>query len=83
MTSTVNNLLVAGFTQYASTAIAMPWEVGKTLLQVQWVPRDARDLELNAELEEEDGEVFSFSSASNFLTDNLLLQNDTFFLGDC
>ncbi|KAJ7596710.1 mitochondrial carrier domain-containing protein [Mycena floridula] len=26
--------------QYTSTAIAMPWEVGKLLLQVQWVPRD-------------------------------------------
>jgi fusion and transport protein UGO1 len=27
------------------TAIAMPWEVGKCLLQVQWVPRDAEQVD--------------------------------------
>jgi fusion and transport protein UGO1 len=32
--------------QYTSNAIAMPWEVGKLLLQVQWVPRDAGEPEL-------------------------------------
>lgn len=32
----------------------MPWEVGKTLLQVQWVPRDAKDI---GELELEDEEI--------------------------
>jgi fusion and transport protein UGO1 len=31
--------LSAGF-NYASTCLAMPFEVGKLLLQVQWVPRD-------------------------------------------
>jgi fusion and transport protein UGO1 len=31
--------------QYTSTAIVMPWEVGKMLLQVQWVPRDAGEPE--------------------------------------
>ena len=31
--------------QYTSNAIAMPWEVGKLLLQVQWVPRDAGEPE--------------------------------------
>lgn len=31
--------------QYTSTALAMPWEVGKTLLQVQWVPRDAGEVD--------------------------------------
>ena len=30
---------------YTSTAIVMPWEVGKMLLQVQWVPRDAGEPE--------------------------------------
>ena len=30
--------------QYASTAISIPWEVGKTLLQVQWVPRNADEM---------------------------------------
>ncbi|KAI0095276.1 mitochondrial carrier domain-containing protein [Irpex rosettiformis] len=28
--------------QYASTAVAVPWEIGKALLQVQWVPRDTQ-----------------------------------------
>src|SRR5258708_22124934 len=27
--------------QYASTGIAMPFEVAKVLMQVQWIPRDA------------------------------------------
>jgi mitochondrial fusion and transport protein UGO1 len=30
---------------YTTTAIAMPWEVGKCLLQVQWVPRDAEQVD--------------------------------------
>ncbi|KAN0061808.1 hypothetical protein ACQY0O_005801 [Thecaphora frezii] len=33
-------LLVSGALQYTSTCLAMPFEVGKLLLQVQWVPRD-------------------------------------------
>lgn len=38
-------LAASAVLQYSSTAIAMPWEVGKLLLQVQWVPRDAGELE--------------------------------------
>lgn len=41
--------------QYCSAALENPWEVGKTLLQIQYVPRDAvatEDLELNEEDEE-------------------------------
>lgn len=34
-------LLTSLFYQYATSVVATPWEVGKTLLQVQWVPRDA------------------------------------------
>ena len=34
----------------------MPWEVGKLLLQVQWVPRDAGELENVPPLEEEEEE---------------------------
>ena len=26
--------------QFSSTMVAIPWEIGKVLLQVQWVPRD-------------------------------------------
>lgn len=33
-------LLVSSALQYTSTCLAMPFEVGKLLLQVQWVPRD-------------------------------------------
>jgi fusion and transport protein UGO1 len=38
--------LIAGvILGYTTTAIAMPWEVGKCLLQVQWVPRDAEQVD--------------------------------------
>ena len=44
----------------------MPWEVGKLLLQVQWVPRDAGETELFTETAEEeevvDDAVGTFSS---------------------
>lgn len=36
----VTGLLVSGALQYTSTCLAMPFEVGKLLLQVQWVPRE-------------------------------------------
>jgi mitochondrial fusion and transport protein UGO1 len=39
--------------QYTTTAMIMPFEVGKTLLQVQWVPRDAENLP-EADVEEEE-----------------------------
>jgi fusion and transport protein UGO1 len=34
----------------------MPWEVGKTLLQVQWVPRDEDELAALEQTAEEDEE---------------------------
>lgn len=37
-------LVTTGMLQYATMAIAVPWEVGKTLLQVQWIPRDMEEL---------------------------------------
>jgi mitochondrial fusion and transport protein UGO1 len=43
--------------QYATTAIAMPWEVGKCLLQVQWVPRDVGERVDEKEEEEEEEAV--------------------------
>lgn len=39
-------IVASVFLQYGSTAIAMPWEVGKMLLQVQWVPRDAEEVDV-------------------------------------
>lgn len=38
-------IVASAILQYTSTAIVMPWEVGKMLLQVQWVPRDAGEPE--------------------------------------
>lgn len=64
-------LLASAFLQYTTTAIAMPWEVGKVLLQVQWVPKhlEASDLELELELEleeeEEDNDELSESSTDD------------------
>ena len=38
-------LIASALLGYTTTAIAMPWEVGKCLLQVQWVPRDAEQVD--------------------------------------
>ena len=43
--------------QYLSAAVENPWEVGKTLLQVQFVPRNASAVEDLDPPEEEEGEV--------------------------
>lgn len=58
----------AGLT-FLSTAIVMPFEVSKTLAQVQWIPREAAAFELADELsvpeddddEDEDVEVGTLS----------------------
>jgi fusion and transport protein UGO1 len=53
-TELVRAVLASALMQYTTTAMIMPFEVGKTLLQVQWVPRDAEDLpEADPEVEEE------------------------------
>ncbi|KEP54390.1 carrier protein [Rhizoctonia solani 123E] len=36
----IKALIASGVLQYATTAIAMPFEVGKVLLQIQWIPKD-------------------------------------------
>lgn len=41
----LKTLVASAFLQYTTTAIAIPWEVGKLLLQVQWVPRDAGEMD--------------------------------------
>ena len=40
---------------YAGTALVMPWEVGKLLLQIQWIPRygETWSVEETVVLEEE------------------------------
>lgn len=50
----LKTVLASAVLQYTSTAIAMPWEVGKLLLQVQWVPRDVQDSDLFQEVPEEE-----------------------------
>ncbi|KAJ7693676.1 mitochondrial carrier domain-containing protein [Mycena rosella] len=73
--------------QYTSSAIAMPWEVAKLLLQVQWVPRDAGDLEPSDVPEEDDDAVCAFyttsgAPASHFSTPQLSESsndNDSYF----
>ncbi|KAI0374498.1 mitochondrial carrier [Pilatotrama ljubarskyi] len=69
--SLAKELLAAALLQYATNAIAQPWEVGKTLLQVQWVPRDTGDVLVEggpAEVAEDDAELSDSS-----------LENDSYF----
>jgi len=59
----LKSLIAGAVLQYTSTALAMPFEVGKLLLQVQWVPRDLSLLEgptVKEEDYEEEGEVVNF-----------------------
>ncbi|KAJ7919056.1 mitochondrial carrier domain-containing protein [Mycena leptocephala] len=57
----LKTLAASAVLQYTSTAIAMPWEVAKLLLQVQWVPRDAGDPE-PPEIAEDNDDALSDSS---------------------
>lgn len=59
------SLVASALLQYSSTAIAMPWEVGKLLLQVQWVPREGVEplsTQTSQPEEEDEEEVMSDSS---------------------
>ena len=59
----LKGLIAGAVLQYTSTALAMPFEVGKLLLQVQWVPRDLSLLEgptVKEEEYEEEAEVAGF-----------------------
>jgi fusion and transport protein UGO1 len=58
-------VVASAILQYTSTAVVMPWEVGKMLLQVQWVPRDAGEPEplvLDVVENDDDDAVCSFLS---------------------
>lgn len=39
----VKSFLTSSLLSFTSTALVMPFEVGKTLAQCQWVPRDGID----------------------------------------
>jgi mitochondrial fusion and transport protein UGO1 len=49
-------IVAAGFLQYTTSAIAMPWDVGQLLMQAQWVPRDADAVGSSHEEEEDEEE---------------------------
>ena len=54
---------------YASGVVEVPWEVGRTLLQVQYVPRDAKAVE---DIDDESSEeAVSFCNKCLFLTIDL------------
>lgn len=64
-TNLLKTLVASAVLQYSSTAIAMPWEVGKLLLQVQWVPRDAGEPE-EPEAAEDNDDAVRFIPRSTF-----------------
>jgi len=49
----LKTLIASAALGYTTTAIAMPWEVGKCLLQVQWIPKDVEQVD-EAELATEE-----------------------------
>jgi len=65
----IKALTASALLQYASSTIAMPWEVGKLLLQVQWVPQD---MPPQLEMEEEESEVCWPSYSAYFVSQRIL-----------
>lgn len=53
----LKGVAASAFMQYASTALVMPWEVGKLLLQIQWVPRESEELQAEVGRVSEEDEV--------------------------
>ncbi|EIW86536.1 mitochondrial carrier [Coniophora puteana RWD-64-598 SS2] len=51
--------------QYTSTALAMPLEVGKLLLQIQWLPRETGETEMSQVVQEKEPEEEQFSESSD------------------
>ncbi|CDO70226.1 hypothetical protein BN946_scf184942.g26 [Trametes cinnabarina] len=60
--SLAKELLASLLLQYATNALVQPWEVGKTLLQVQWVPRETGDVVHDAAEDVDDEAELSDSS---------------------
>ncbi|KAG8997438.1 hypothetical protein FRB90_012498 [Tulasnella sp. 427] len=82
----ISNTLVAGVLTYASTAVVMPFEVAKVLLQVQWIPKeevaDALDPpeELPGTAEEAiEDDTMSETSSSSYFRDPSTLEPPTKF----
>ncbi|THV06046.1 mitochondrial carrier [Dendrothele bispora CBS 962.96] len=68
VTNLLRALVASAVLQYTSTAIAMPWEVGKLLLQVQWVPRYGQESEVPSDAADDED---ALSDSSN--------ENDSYF----
>ncbi|KAG8931042.1 hypothetical protein FRC03_002023 [Tulasnella sp. 419] len=69
-----SDAMAAGLLQYASTALVMPFEVAKILLQVQWIPREDVEFEapeVDAEVPENttDDDAMSDASSSSYFHD--------------
>ena len=64
----LKGLIAGAVLQYTSTALAMPFEVGKLLLQVQWVPRDLSLLE-GTTVKEEEYEEEAEVTSSHFISE--------------
>ncbi|OCH88610.1 mitochondrial carrier [Obba rivulosa] len=67
----IKGLLVSALMEYATTVVTQPWDVGKTLLQVQWVPRDAGEVPPEPGMAPEEPEEEELSDSSN--------ENETYF----
>ncbi|OSD05896.1 mitochondrial carrier [Trametes coccinea BRFM310] len=68
--SLAKELLASLLLQYATNALAQPWEVGKTLLQVQWVPRDTGDVVHDgADPVDDEGELSDSSNDDSYFAD--------------
>ncbi|EJD55700.1 mitochondrial carrier, partial [Auricularia subglabra TFB-10046 SS5] len=64
----VKNLLASAILRYTTSAIAMPWEVSKLLLQVQWMPRVPEVPEVT-EVEDEEEEELDESLSESYFRD--------------
>ncbi|KAG1784254.1 mitochondrial carrier domain-containing protein [Suillus placidus] len=58
----LRSLVASALLQYTSTALVMPLEVGKLLLQIQWIPKDAPAPSSQVHEEEEEEETLSDST---------------------
>jgi hypothetical protein len=49
---TLKGIFASALLQYSTAAVAMPWEVGKLLLQIQYLPRIRREHDHHSQLHE-------------------------------
>ncbi|THH29736.1 hypothetical protein EUX98_g4452 [Antrodiella citrinella] len=63
----LQGLLYSAMLRFSASVVTVPWDIGKTLLQVQWVPRDAGEVVPGTVLitDESDEEDLSDTSIDN------------------